>query len=700
MNTLPLPCSRAFSAFLLIFSSIFLHAQPALRWDATIGWGDYEELNALLPMPDGSLVVGGSTKSNGDFGHPADLSWNMIVVKLDPARHVEWQRVFPTNADDRLWEMLATPDGGFLLGGYSYAHAGGAKTDTSRGDMDFWVLKLAPDGQKTWDKTFGGSGRDELFGLVAMPDGGFLLCGNSTSGRTGDKTSDSRGDQDFWLVRTDQHGNFLWDKTIGGSGREQLLDATLAPDGAVLLAGASNSPGNSGDLSTDFARGGMDFLLAKIDPASGQIHWNHRYGGADEDVAYALVAARNGGYFLGGFSRSEPALPTSSNNGKTAEQRGGGGDFWLVKTDVDGHKLADWGFGGAGFDGLKALHEDWLGNLFLLGDSDSGISGDKNTAGHGGTDFWLIVLDSLGNRRWEATLGGAGADAPTKIAACPKGGFLLGGHSDSGVGFEKTNSSRGKNDLWALSFCCDLTTKIHALGNSQPCSGEPLMLEAEAANCPDCAWVWNTGATAPQIEIAPGTADTFRLVATASDGCVARDSMFAEASEPPALNLGARDTTIFEHETIVIGSDNPLWAHLWNTGDTSATLTVGEAGLYALTVTDANGCTARDWLRVALAAKSHVWVPNAFSPDLDGVNEFLTVYASPAVREVRAFQVLDRWGNMLFQREHFAPNYDPDGWNGYIRGRTPTPGLHTWRAVVEYLDGATEQFTGTVFLKI
>ena len=73
-----------------------------------------------------------------------------------------------------------------------------------------------------WDKTLGGGGTDEPLTIIQTSDGGYLLAGYSSSYISGDKSENSRGGHDFWIVKTDAGGNKLWDKTLGGSGTDVL----------------------------------------------------------------------------------------------------------------------------------------------------------------------------------------------------------------------------------------------------------------------------------------------------------------------------------------------------------------------------------------------------------------------------------------------------------------------------------------------
>jgi hypothetical protein len=81
----------------------------------------------------------------------------------------------------------------------------GEKSENNRGVVDYWVVKIDKNGNKLWDNTLGGSGSDFLFSLLATLDGGYLLGGFSFSGISGEKSEANRGeygnDYDYWVVK-------------------------------------------------------------------------------------------------------------------------------------------------------------------------------------------------------------------------------------------------------------------------------------------------------------------------------------------------------------------------------------------------------------------------------------------------------------------------------------------------------------------
>ena len=134
----------------------------------------------------------------------------------------QWDKTFGGSNNDDLSSLQQTSDGGYILGGYSASGISGDKTEASRGNNDYWIVKTDANGNKQWDKTFGGSSDDQLYSFQQTTDGGYISGGRSTSGISGDKTEASKGSYDYWIVKTDANGNKQWDKTFGGSNVDEL----------------------------------------------------------------------------------------------------------------------------------------------------------------------------------------------------------------------------------------------------------------------------------------------------------------------------------------------------------------------------------------------------------------------------------------------------------------------------------------------
>lgn len=682
-----------FLVYLSIYGSIY--TQPALNWDTTIGGESYEELNGLC-VSDDAIYAGGSSRSNLAFGNPSDTSWNILLSKADFNGQILWAKMFGGDRNDRLWALIHTSDGGLLAGGYSWSGISGHKTQPSRGGMDVWLLRLDAQGNLLWEKTYGGSGKDELFSIVEMPQGGFMLGCHSTSNISGEKSESSRGGLDFWLLRIDDTGNILWDKTLGGNGEDQISDLVLLPSGNILASGGTTSLRNTGEVGPDFARGQKDFWILELDTESRQVVWDHRFGGTSDDFAYALCLSNSGKIYLGGRSASYIAPPTVLNNGKDAPFYGGASDYWLLELNLQGAKQREWSFGGDGLDDLYLLKENYLGQLCLGGVSDSGISGNKTTSNRGKYDFWVIVLDPETGPVWQKSMGGTDIDAPTQATLFPNGAFLFGGHSQSNAGFEKTNNSFGVNDFWLVSTLCEVAVNIENTTAAPPCSGEPAQLEANAFNCIGCLYQWSTEANTSTIDIEPGTAATYIVRATDQYGCIAQDTLFFEWPQPPVIDLGPPDTLITSSTTVTLGHQIPGLTYQWNNGSTTSTLVVGVEGVYAVTVTDANGCTGSDFINVIFEKEILIWAPNVFTPDFDGHDDYFTIYSNNSIKNIQYLQIFDRWGELVFSKKNYEPNYETDGWDGLFRGQKVGAGVYTWAAVLLLTDGRNQTFEGNI----
>jgi hypothetical protein len=272
-------------------------------WDRTIGSYNNDWLYSLVQTPDGGYILGGESMSNvlGDKTQATKGLTDYWLVKLDAGGNKLWDKVFGGSGEDRLKKIIRTADGGFILGGTSASGISGDKTQASKGVDDYWVVKLDSAGNKIWDKTFGGSNFDEMYNLIQTLDGGYILGGYSESGISGDKSQPSRGDDDFWVVRLDASGNKLWDKTFGGSGEDWLFGLDQTTDGNYIVGGYSHS-GISGD-KTQASRGGNDYWVIKLN-ASGNKLWDKTMGGSYHDGLGSIVKTPDGGMLIAGLSES------------------------------------------------------------------------------------------------------------------------------------------------------------------------------------------------------------------------------------------------------------------------------------------------------------------------------------------------------------------------------------------------------------
>lgn len=120
--------------------------------------------------------------------------------------------------------------------------------------------------------------------------------------------------------------------------------------------------------------------------------------------------------------------------------------------------------------------------------------------------------------------------------------------------------------------------------------------------------------------------------------------------------------------------------------------------VYTLSARDAEGCSATDQIAITVDKRRSVYVPNAFSPNGDGNNDYFTVYAGADVREVKLFRIFDRWGNLIFEAGPLRPNEPILGWDGSFRGTAMAPAVFVFYAEVEFVDGLIELVKGDVVL--
>ncbi len=202
-------------------------------------------------------------------------------------------------------DMQQTSDGGYIIAGDTDSDSYGA------GGADAWLIKTDAEGNKLWDKTFGGNGSDAN-DVQQTNDGGYILAGYISHN---DNVSG-----DAWLIKTDSNGNKVWDKTFGGNGFSSYANAVQqTSDGGYILAGIWS-------YNEVYFLFEWDAWLIKTDTDGNKV-WDKTFGGNGYDSAHDVQQTNDGGYILAGLTES-------------------GSQYWLIKTDGNGNKVWDKTFGG------------------------------------------------------------------------------------------------------------------------------------------------------------------------------------------------------------------------------------------------------------------------------------------------------------------------------------------------------------------
>ena len=377
----------------------------------------------------------------------------ILFILLSTSVHAQitkmWDFRYGSTGDETSQGFLKTLDDGFLIYGTSPSNSGYEKSENSRGMDDFWIVKTDGAGNVTWDRTYGGALRDNLLSAIQLPDSGYILAGQSESGIGGEKSEANRDSTlstfDLWIIRIDKNGNIVWDKTIGGSGTDYAYHVMISSSNRIVIAGDTYSHGSYEFTGPNY--GAADYWIVVLD-MQGNLVWEKNFGGSNLDwQVTSVIETSDGSFLVGGESVSQPV------GNKTATGCGTNWDIWCVKMDSSGNIIWDKSYGGDNIEDFRSL--TLSGNkIYLSGASQSPISCNKTLQNHGminTTDFWLLTIDENGDILSENVYGGDNNENGMTSFSLTQKGYLMCGTSYSNASGDKTEDNVGHiRQGWAL----------------------------------------------------------------------------------------------------------------------------------------------------------------------------------------------------------------------------------------------------------
>jgi hypothetical protein len=243
-------------------------------WSKCVGTGYYRESgNSVRQTYDGSYIVVGSRYHD----NWPELSREVYLVKISGSGNFLWQKVYgEVRIDEWGYEVEGTADSGYVIAG---------NKELPSGDSDVYVIKTDRNGDVLWERTYGGDGADVGRSVKQTMDGGYVIAGETKSF--------GEGETDVYLVKTDESGNVLWERSYGGRSDDLGRSICTTSDGNYVVVGTTKS----------FGTGGEDVWLIKID-TNGNVIWAETYGRSDYDVGRSVEETSDGGYIIAGSTYS------------------------------------------------------------------------------------------------------------------------------------------------------------------------------------------------------------------------------------------------------------------------------------------------------------------------------------------------------------------------------------------------------------
>jgi len=433
---------KALSTFIIsiLFTSA-LYAQPTIKWQHAYGGSGDEGAYDIKPAVNGGFIFCGQTNStDGDVVAPGFGSTDYWVCRIDSNGNILWERSYGGEGSDGA-DVILNVGNGYIIGGNIYPVSDsiyGGEVTGAHGSDDIWVIKTDTAGTLLWQKAYGGSSFDDIDNMKATSDGGYIFVADTHS-TDGDITFNHGGVSDIWVVKINDTGKIIWQRCYGGSLNDFGDDIIQTLDGGYLVTAHTSS--TDGDMTGITNRGNTDAWLIKIDD-TGAIVWQKTYGGSEIDEPNSIIQANDGGYIIGAGTNSSDfdiddyttgdgfdvwvykvdstgtllwsktyggtgddeltkiisttdsnyifCGSTSSLDGDVTGTHGTNYDYWTVKLNDTGKIAWQKTLGGTYIDHGYAITPCDDSSYIVAGYTES-VDGDV-TGNHGGSDAWLVRL--------------------------------------------------------------------------------------------------------------------------------------------------------------------------------------------------------------------------------------------------------------------------------------------------------------------
>lgn len=589
---------------------------------------------------------------------------------------------------------ICTDTAGNVIIAGSYANstiAFGSTTLTGYGNMDVYITKYDPLGNVLWAKKIGGVNSEFAPAVAADKSGNIIVAGSFNSatvnfGFTAPPVSlsNSAGGTyfDFYLAKYDPNGNLLWAQNANCTGNDGARSVTTDGAGNIYMSGDFSGNISFGSTTLNNANapaGTNDAMLVKYD-ASGSFQWAAGIGNNGWETSSAVRADTSGNVYITGSFTSDSIIIGSTNLFYT------NGGLFLAKYDTNGNPVWANNFGGES----TSLSIDPGGNIFMTGNFNSFVMNFGSIALTNSAptlqDIFLVKFDPAGNVYWALSAGGSSSDKCFSSSADRDGNVYIVGTfwNDIDFGAITLTDTMASYPMFIAKYGPD--GYLHCI--KPILTGGNQMTDGVAADPSGNAYLAATFYNNPLL-LGP---DTLTLTGAGSQVFVAKYTCCSQ----DAVQY-ASDTTITYGSSVTLTAPGGL-DHIWSTGATTSSIVVSPAVTtdYCVLMADTGNCMTYDCIRVTVEGEcsSPVFIANAFSPNNDGVNDYVRVQiTNPECVSEFTIAIFDRWGVKVFESND--PGFH---WDGAYHGRAMFSQVLTYFIRTKTIDGQENLVKGNISL--
>lgn len=368
---------------------------------------------------NGDFYYGATTSNSSSSGDITEMSAggdNYWIVKWDRFGKIVWQKLIGGNGLDVMYEIASTADGGCIVVGYTDSAA--FSGTIPKGGTDALAVKLDAIGNTQWIYMFGGSENDEFHSVSQTSDGGYIIAGvtNSTNGDLTGVTHYGGGTlgSDGWLLKLNTDGSIVWQKEYGGNNGDDNLEDVIQTSDGGYIFSGTTSSTNVNTLAAAIDYYDDHDVFITKVTNDGTIQWVRRVG---------VVAGNE--YPTGDLKQTAEGgyilgiKTNASSSGSLVDISGfGGTDCWILKLNTDGSTAWQKLYGGSANEGLSGIGiiQTSDGGYMCAFSTDSSNTGTlTGLVNHGGYDILIQKIDSAGAVIWQKLYGGSD-DEPNTVS--------------------------------------------------------------------------------------------------------------------------------------------------------------------------------------------------------------------------------------------------------------------------------------------